>query len=798
MKMISISDAFEGNLKHINLEIPKEKLTVFTGLSGSGKSTLLVDVLYMECQRKHLEALSFQGIAKPHVGRIQNTSPAIVISQTDNNRNPRSTVGTITDIYTGLRMIYEKLGVRSCPHCGKIICAADCPEETEKINDDFFVYMYCKECGHKMRKLTRTDFSFNTHEGACPTCEGLGEIMEINRPSVVNEALSLEDGAVDFWVQKFKEYQISCLYSAYKYYGIPVPINQPVNQFTELQKAVLYKGAENTFPEQKPPKTVAGGRFEGIIPALKRRLANQEGDLKSLKKYFSTTTCPDCNGERLCEKSRSIFVNNIRLPELAQYSLNELSDWIRQLDDTLSEEHRSIVRNYIIDIETKLSRFLNVSLGYLTLDRQIITLSGGELQRMKLAAVLDSDLTGVIYILDEPTAGLHPKDTKGLIFILEKLRDLGNTVLVIEHDPDAMQAADYIIDIGPGAGKYGGEVIAAGTLQEILQNPHSITGQYLSKTHKTKEIFRSGHGNPISIRNASKFNLKHIDVDIPVGCFTAITGPSGSGKSTLIFEILAHGNSLTEENQVQGCEQFDQIIEIGQSPINRMKRSNVATYSEIYTDIRNVFARLTAAKEAKLTARDFSFNNPGGRCENCEGMGVVSNNLLFFANTEIICPVCHGKRFKDHVLAVKFNGLSIKDVLALSVDEALEVFHKHPKILRTLQLLKDVGLGYLELGQSLTTLSGGEGQRLKLAKELIGNTEKHNLYLLDEPTCGLHPLDIENFLVLLNRIVDSGNTVVVIEHNQQLIQNSDWIIDLGPEGGNLGGEVIFTGTPKER
>ncbi|MCU6735690.1 ATP-binding cassette domain-containing protein [Diplocloster agilis] len=800
MSHITVVHACEGNLKNITLDIPRGKLTVFTGLSGSGKSTLLMDVLYMECQRQYLEAMAYQGIAKPKVERILNVSPAIIISQTDANKNPRSTVGTLTDIYTGLRMIYEKLGVRRCPSCGKIISAADCIEETQKTDDNFLVHMYCCECNYKMRKLTRTDFSFNTREGACKTCEGLGRILEVDQDAAVHENLTLEEGAVDFWEKKYKDYQIEALRAAYCYYRIPIPENKPVRQYDDLQKAILYEGVEcgqvkKAFPGRGIPKTVANGRFEGIFPTLRRRFANQNGEAGYLQKYFKLSECPDCHGERLCETSRKITVNQVRLPQLAGLSMHELAGWIKELKMVLREKEQGMVKDYLLDIETKVHRFLNVGLGYLTLDRQIITLSGGELQRIRLAAVLDSDLTGIIYILDEPTVGLHPKDTGGLITILKRLRDLGNTVLVIEHDPDVMKAADHIVDMGPGSGRFGGNIIGYGTLDEIRKQPLSVTGQYLNQPHPGKSTFREGNGSFVKIRNACKFNLKHLDVDIPLGCLVTITGPSGSGKSTLICEILALGNSGGKENRVEGCENVDEIIQVGQTSINRSKRSNIATYTEIYTEIRAIFAKLEEAKEQGLTARDFSFNTPGGRCENCEGMGVVSNNLLFFENNEVVCPVCRGKRFQDYVLSVKLNGLSITDILKLSVEEAAPVFEKHPKILRTLNLLKDVGLGYLEIGQTLTTLSGGEGQRLKLAKELIGNTAGRGLYLLDEPTRGLHPLDIENFLKLLNRLADTGNSVIVIEHNQQIIQNSDWIIDLGPDGGEQGGRLIYTGPP---
>lgn len=822
MSDIKITGANEGNLKHVSLRIPKNKLVVFTGLSGSGKSTLLIDVLFQECQRQYLEAITLEGIHKPDVESVKGASPAILISQTDGNRNPRSTVGTQSDIYTDLRMIYEKLGVRTCPHCGGIISAADCREETEKINADFYVYMYCSKCGRRMDKITRTYFSFNTKEGACPACEGLGKVHTVKKEQAVDESLSLENGAVRFWEKQYGKYQTGVLYAAFGHYGILGGKDIPVERFSEIQKEILYNGIDSSrvkteFPRISPSKTAAAGRFEGVLPILWRRLADKNGEAGQLEAYFDVVDCPDCKGERLCELSRNVTVNGTRLPELSFYSLEQLEDWIRQMEVSLAERHAALVNAYIRDIKTKLNRFIKVGLGYLSLDRQIVTLSGGELQRLRLAAALDSELSGVIYILDEPTAGLHPKDTAGLLEILKKMRDLENTVLVIEHDTDIMAAADYIIDIGPGSGRHGGEIIASGTLEEIMRQKSSVTGTYLLAPHPGKQDYRSAQGK-IRIQNAVKYNLDHLSADIPVGCFTAITGPSGSGKSTLIFEVLAKGRAKTAQNQlhtgksdhlcpadssavkpgnqVKGLEQFDNIIEVGQAPISKMKRSNAATYSGVYTEIRAVFAKTESAKKAGLTSRHFSFNTPGGRCENCQGLGYVDNNMLFFADTKAVCPVCSGNQFQQQVLSVKYKGLSIKATLDLSIEEAAGHFEGIPKISKILGVLQEAGLGYLQLGQSLTTLSGGECQRLKLAKELIGNSSgRKNLYLMDEPTTGLHPIDIEHFLKLLNRITDAGNTVVVVEHNQQLIQNSDWIIDLGPGGGTKGGQIMFMGIP---
>lgn len=797
MQYIEIIHANEGNLKNISLKIPKNQLVVFTGLSGCGKSTLLVDVLFNECQRQYLEAMALQGIHKPNVERIRYASPAIVLTQNDNNHNPRSTVGTISDIYTDLRMIYEKLSIRECPHCHKLISSADCHEETKKVHQDFYVYMYCPHCGFKMDKLTRSHFSFNTKEGACPTCFGLGHIHTIKKEKVIDETLSLGDGAVRYFEKQYGKYQISILYKAYQHYSLPIPKDIPVEQMSDIQKAILYDGVEcelvkKTYPDILPPLQTTAGKFEGIFPILWRRLADKNGDSERLNEYFEMKECPDCHGERLNSLSRNVTVNHTRLPQLNNYSLEKLNVWIKTLKSSLPLRHLSFVEDYFLDIETKINRFLKVGLGYLTLNRQIITLSGGELQRIRLAAAIDSELSGIIYILDEPTAGLHPKDTQGLISMIKQLIKLGNTVLVIEHDIDIIKAADYIIDMGPESGKHGGEIIAQGHLHDIISHCQSYTGQYLLKETPIQSLHQPSK-NHIVIEDAHQFNLKHISLSIPTHCLVTITGPSGSGKSTLIFDVLAKRHAT-----ISGLEQFDSLIEINQFPITKMKRSNIATYSDAYQEIRNIFAKTTQAKEAHMTSKYFSFNSPQGRCENCEGLGYIDNNMLFFANTKVICPICHGQQFKESVLKILYHGYSIKDILDLSVDEAIQVFVGETKLIRILSLLQDVGLGYLQLGQSLTTLSGGECQRLKLAKELIQNPiHQHHLYLMDEPTVGLHPKDIEHFLKLIHHLIDQGHSVIIVEHNQQVIRNSDWIIDLGSEGGDNGGYVIFEGTPSD-
>ena len=812
---IRLKGVREGNLKNISLEIPKNKLVVLTGLSGSGKSTLAVDVLYQECQRQYLEAISYQGIKKPDVDSVKGVSPAILIRQNSFSHNPRSSVGTVTNIYTELRMIYEKLGKCVCPHCRQEICAGDCKEETVKENDDFKVYMYCSHCGFRFEKLTRSHFSYNTREGACPACQGMGKIITVDLERVLHRELSLEDGAVDFWEQKYKEYQIGALYSAFFHYGIFFQPGMPVEKFSELQMRLLLFGTEDekikeAFPDKPAPKTVSEGRVEGICNILLRRLGEKGGNAGKLAKYFREEECPQCHGERLQQESRQVTVMGKTLPWLACLSIEELADWEKELDATIKPAWRPLVDPYLKDLQTKLRRLMNTGLGYLTLDRQTMTLSGGEAQRLKLSAVLDSELTGVIYIMDEPTVGLHTKDTAGVIRILKELRDLGNTVIVIEHDTDIMEAADYMIDIGPGAGQYGGNIIGQGTLEELKRQESSITGQYLKKAGQRQGSDQGAGGhrkdvcstrvfreeNSIRITGASLYNLRDIEVKIPADCLTAVAGVSGSGKSTLIFEVLGKRKNGGAK-KITGLEQFEEIVMAEQQPPVRMKRSNIATYSGLYDRIRRIFGKLAQAREAGLTAGDFSFNSKGGRCENCEGLGYVVSNMLFFEDMEVTCPVCQGRQFQEHVLEVKYKGLSIHDVLRLSVSEAKKIFQEDKKAVSILQMLEDTGLGYLELGQTLTTLSGGEAQRLKLAVELMEKAGHRTLYLIDEPTAGLHPIDVEHFMALLDRMVDAGNTVVVVEHSLQVTRGADWVIELGYGGGIHGGEVIASGTPDD-
>lgn len=802
--MIRILHASEGNLKDVSLDIPKNRLVVFTGLSGSGKSTLAVDTIYQECQRQYLEAIGYQGIRKPDVESIINLSPAIKITQSEYHKNPRSSVGTVTNIYTELRMIFEKLHERACPSCGKHIRASECKEELEKTGGDFKVYMLCSQCGHKMEKLTRSHFSYNTREGACEICHGLGEVLKINMDNVIDMNLSLEDGAVSFWDHAYKDYSIGTVNAAFRHYGLEESSDCKVSLFNEAQKILLLYGAESDeakvhFKDIKVPKKVSDGRFEGVLTTLWRRLDEKGSVTTQLEPYFISGTCDSCHGDKLNKLSGSVEVHGKTITGLSLLSLIELKEWIDDIEKELGEIEYAMVSVFLNDMKTKLGRLIRGGIGYLSLDRKTMTLSGGEAQRMKLAATLDSTLTGIIYIMDEPTVGLHPKDTEGIMSILKNLRDLGNTVIVIEHDTDVMKEADYVVDIGPGAGKYGGEIVGQGTYDELIALEASVTGRYLRKKDKTPHSPRNHDEGYIEVRNGTRFNLKSVHGLFPRKCLICITGVSGSGKSTLVFEILAKGESSVKANinRVTGTDVFDHIVKVEQSALSRMKRSNVATYSGVYSDVRKLFGSLKEAKAHGLDAKHFSFNTKGGRCERCEGLGYVTSNMLFFENVDVICPECNGKQFNDQVLSVKYKNRSIHEVLKLSIEEAAELFKDKRSMKKILDLLLDVGLGYLELGQTLTTLSGGEGQRLKLAKELIQSEGKKILYLIDEPTTGLHPLDVEKFLILLNRIVDAGNTVVVVEHNTQVIEASDWIIDLGPSGGIYGGEVIAMGTPLE-
>lgn len=792
-----IEGASQGNLQNISLEIPRNQLVVLTGVSGSGKSTLAQDVIFQECQRQYLEAMGMQGIAKPKLGRLRHASPAICITQQAYRHNPRSTVGTVTDLYTSLRMVFEKLHHRSCPHCGQAIAAAQCREETERRGDDFYVYQYCSHCGFRMDKLTCSHFSHNTRQGACPQCQGLGTQLQIAQDRLFDMDLSLGQGAVLPWFSRYGQYQLEILQKAFAHYGLAYSADAKLKGFTEKQMTILLFGTDSPecgalFPDILPPKTQGLGKFEGLYGNLWRRASAKEGKLGDLVPYFTQQPCASCGGKRLNPLSLSAKVAEKSLGDLMGISLEILPQWVHEICRQLPLEEICQVENYLLDMETKIQRLCKVGLGYLTMERTTPTLSGGESQRLRLSAALDGNLSGILYILDEPTAGLHPKDTAGMLAVLASLRDQENTLLVIEHDTDVMAAADAIIDLGPGPGHLGGKLVAQGNLAEIRACAQSVTGQWLAPKPLVREP-RSPQ-DQLWVRRGTKFNLRGVDVAFPTGCLTAVTGVSGSGKSTLVFQVLAKNYRGAGENAVEG-PQFEKIVLVEQGQNAPMSRSNPATYLGIYDEIRKIFASQPKAKECGLAPGDFSFNRPGGRCEHCQGMGQVTSNLLFFEDIQITCPVCAGQRFGQKVLAVEYEGHSILQVLGLEVTQALALFGGKPALKAPLELLQRVGLGYLPLGQALPTLSGGELQRLHLARELLAGKEKATLYLVDEPTVGLHPADVAHFIVLLQALVEQGNTVIVVEHNPQLISQADWVIDLGPGGGEQGGQLLAQGTP---
>ncbi|MBM7839516.1 excinuclease ABC subunit A [Alkalihalobacillus xiaoxiensis] len=792
---IRIRGARENNLKNISLDIPKHQLVVVTGPSGSGKSTLALDLLQRECQRQYLESSvgSADAIARPDVDLIEGLSPSIGVNQQQANRNPRSTVGTVTDLYTYLRTIFQKRGTRLCTSCQTEMMAP--LDDTKPVT--------CPACQKEHDPFTKADFSFNTPSGACSTCSGLGTTLEINQNALFDYEKSLLDGAVVFWNKGIQDYYGSVYQAAKKHYGLSDDLSIPLADYSQVEWDLLLYGVESKqigehFPAQLPPKTATKGKFEGILTGMWRRYQEKSGE-SSEAHFFIPTVCPDCHGERLRHETRIVHVHHQTLPQLANRSLQELIYWIENVQTVYREANDSLLTSVLYDLHTKVKRILRVGLGYLTLDRTTITLSGGEAQRLRLASILGSGLTGVLYLLDEPTAGLHAKDTEGLIDIMKQLRDLGNTVLVIEHNRQVIERADQIIDVGPGAGRFGGEIVGQGTLSQLKAQPASITGRVFSQAQRLVSKQRAGNGYMLTIEGAMKHNLKNVNVSFPLGSLISVSGVSGSGKSSLIFDVLAVAKQAPYSGcqTINGMEQVDTIIQVGQTPLSRMQRSNIATYMDLFTHVRKLYAQQPVAKAAGLTAKHFSFNTAGGRCDRCEGLGVVDLDMHFLSHLQVTCPVCRGKRFKEEVLAVKLDGHSISDLLALAIEESLDLFKSHKKLHELLALLGEVGLGYLQWGQALTTLSGGEAQRIKLAKELSKKTTGHTLYLLDEPSSGLHPTDIAKLSLLLNKLVDAGNTVIMVEHHIDLIASSDWVIDMGPDGGSAGGQLVASGPPEE-
>jgi excinuclease ABC subunit A len=846
---ITIHNARLHNLKHVTLALPKNQLIVLTGLSGSGKSTLAFDVLYKEALRQFLDAagLVTWGPIKPPVDTISGLAPAVAVDQYLTNHSPRSTVGTATEIFTYLRVLYARLGHRPCPHCGQNVppsnftagsaggaaaapafpnVAADSApatvtapvpsdEEWQDESDESAESTFpCPHCGGPVPELSMAHFSFNKPAGACPTCTGLGEVRQVIVSRLVDESKPLADKPVAGWVDFHIEYTTRILQNAAAHYGFAFDPALPIRDYAPAARDLFLHGVEREefrrhFPGVKPPATVAAGRFEGVVTGLQRRYAEHAADVayrEKLDDLFSVAPCPDCGGTRLRPQSRAVTIAGLPITTTAQWSITQLDGWLRGLPQQLAADELPLAQSILTALAQRVAHVLEVGVGYLSLDRASPSLSGGEAHRLRLASLLGSTLTGLLYVLDEPTIGLHQRDTQRLIGVLRRLRDAGNTVLVVEHDLEMIRAADYLVDIGPGAGKHGGRIMAAGTPDAVAAGD-SLTGAYLSGRVRVPvpERRREPDGKALVIEGATEHNLKDITVTIPLGLLVAVTGVSGSGKSSLIFGILDRAarrqlQGAADEpgahRALHGLEHLDKVITIDQSHAGRMGRSNAATYADIFTPIREAFAGTAEAKRAKVTPRLFSFNVPGGRCERCEGAGTLQVQMYFLPDVEVRCPACHGRRFKRETLAFHYRGYDIAQVLEMTVEEALALFADVPAAAARLQVLADVGVGYLQLGQRANTLSGGEAQRVKLAKELGRRSNGRTLYLLDEPTTGLHAADSARLLAVLQRLVDAGNSVVVVEHNLDFIRAADWVIDLGPEGGDAGGQLLAAGPPE--
>jgi excinuclease ABC subunit A len=826
---IIIKGARQHNLKNITLSVPKNKLVVLTGLSGSGKSTLAFDTLHKEGQRQYMESLGMvtDYVSKAHVDSIEGLSPSISVDQHLSNRSPRSTVGTATEVFTYLRVLYARIGHRPCPACGADVPPSydvgdvetwdDEPAGTEPEGGLDFEYTYpCPHCGSPVPEMGMAHFSFNKPAGACPTCTGLGTVRQGNLERLLDPERSILEGGVLAWDRFGIERYSQAMQNAGQRYGFPFDPGAPIKEYSQVQRDLLLYGVHSPqfrrhYPEIEPPTTVGTGRFEGIITNILRRYEERAHDAhyrENMEKLLLKQVCPDCQGERLRPASCQVTVADHTIVGLSRLPLVELTAWLDDLAEVVSPEEWIITAPIVADLCQRVRRLVDVGVGYLTLERASPSLSAGEAQRLRLAALLGSGLTGVLYVLDEPTIGLHPRDTGRLIKALRQLRDLGNTVLVIEHDLEMTRAADHIVDMGPGAGERGGRVVVAGPPPVVSACPDSATGRYLSgrAAIPAPERRRPGNGKRLTIHGAREHNLKNINVTLPLGTLIAVTGVSGSGKSSLLLDVFDRaarqrfygaGEPPGAHDAIEGWEHLDKIVTIDQSAIGRTPRSNAATYSGAFTPIRQALAATPGARQRGLTARHFSFNVPGGRCERCKGAGTLTVSMHFLPDVQVRCPTCRGRRFKREVLAVEYHGRHVADVLDTSIEEAATLFQDVPAAAARLKLMVDVGLGYLKLGQPATTLSGGEAQRVKLAKELGRRATGRTLYLLDEPTTGLHAADVAQLLAVLQRLVDAGNTVVVIEHNLDVIRAADWIIDLGPEGGDAGGQVVAQGTPEQ-
>jgi excinuclease ABC subunit A len=821
-RSISIKHASMNNLKNITVDIPRNKLVVVTGVSGSGKSTLIFETLYQESQRQFLDA---QGVVttelqRPRRGTIEGLSPSIAVDQHLVNHNPRSTVGTMTGIYTYLRILYSRIGYRPCLQCGQDVPPPDIDGswETEEYTDEVSAaseYYPCPYCGEKLLRLNQDYFSFNKPEGACPNCLGLGITRKPHIEQIIDAGKSILEGGVVVWHPSVISQYLKTLKNAEKQYsGLVIDPSRPLSELNAAQKAfLLYGNRSQQFQElyahtsdyPANPKVT----FEGVVPNLLRRYEEHADDLDyraEMEKFLIMDTCYLCNGDRLRPEALAVKVGQVSLASLVKMPLKDLVHWLLTLPASLSLPELQLVEPLLQALKEHVLRLVHVGLDYLTLHRDFPGLSTGEAQRIRLASLLTSGLTNVIYILDEPTVGLHERDIVKLIGTLMNLRDLENTIIVIEHHLEVIRAADYIIEIGPGAGEHGGQVVALGKQEEIMACEASLTGSYLSERRQLP--LRNGRTpsaeRVLTIKGGKAHNLKNIDVTFPLHHFIAVTGVSGAGKSTLVFDILGRAASRHfsqakevpgEHDAIEGWQYIDKTIILDQEPFSRMKRSNAATYTGIFGLIRQVFAATPDAARLRVAARDFSCNVPGGRCEHCEGAGVISVPMYFLPPSTVTCPVCRGRRFKPQVLEVKYQGYDIASVLDMTVEKALQIFSDTPGIAGKLALLAEIGLGYLPLGQPAPTLSGGEAQRIKLATELARHPTGKTLYILDEPTTGLHIDDTARLLPVLHKLVDAGNTVIVIEHDLDVIKSADWVIDLGPEGGIGGGQIVAQGTP---
>lgn len=923
-KQIIIKGAKEHNLQNIDLAIPRDEFIVITGLSGSGKSSLAFDTIYAEGQRRYVESLSayarqFLGqMKKPEMEYIEGLSPAISIDQKTTKENPRSTVGTITEIYDYLRLLFARIGTPHCPKCGKEIShqtlgqigdsiieegegkkihilapvvrdkkgqhkdvlddlrnkgfvrarvdgeVRDLEEDIDlpktyrhsievvvdrlKIRKDvdfkrrlvdsletasefadglinvlfsddgrdyekkYSEHFACVDCGINFEELTPRMFSFNAPQGACPECNGIGVKMEIDPDLIIpNKNLTLNEGAVTPWAKSNKKenYYHQMLEAVSKHFNFSM--DTPFNELTNEQQDIILYGCDDKIPfsfKRRNKSYQVNRQFEGVIPRMERLYIETKSNYsrKYISKFMSDRKCHVCHGKRLRPEVLAVTVGGKSIADVVEMSIKDSYQFFLNLE--LTDREQFIAKEVLKEIRQRLKFLVDVGLDYLSMARSSGTLSGGEAQRIRLATQIGSGLVGVLYILDEPSIGLHQRDNVKLIETLKRFKNLGNTLIVVEHDEETILSADYVVDIGPGAGEHGGKVVACGTPEEIMESHESVTGQYISRreTIPIPQTRRSGNGESLIIRGARQNNLKNIDVEIPLGKFTCVTGVSGSGKSSLINEILYKGlsgklnNKFTfagDYDKIEGVSNIDKIIAIDQKPIGRTPRSNPATYTGVFTDIRDLFAETPEAKARGYKPGRFSFNVKGGRCEACSGDGIVQIEMHFLADVFVPCEVCGGKRYNEETLDIRYKGKNIYEVLEMTVEEALDFFEHIPKIHKKLKTLLDVGLGYMKIGQPATTLSGGEAQRIKLAKELSRSNTGNTLYILDEPTTGLHFADIKRLLSVLARLTDAGNSVVVIEHNLDVIKTADYIIDLGPEGGDGGGKVIATGTPEE-